>query len=248
MFTKRTALFTSFVITILILSLLGCSDVNKQSIHHADQNPTQATDPPKTEHQPPVQQHKDNDSHKQPSNEDVEVQHNPLPEQEQDESDQDGLDAPDTSDESRQDANQAQQGDVKQPDVAVYNPARPMLMGLAIGQPKDLIVEKYGIPLEQYIMEDPSDPITVYEYDGFLIGYNKLKLIQFIDVSAREVDPGLNGVRLQDSLENAVKALGNPDTRTPYVLNYYSSDAILKFDIDPLTNTITSIKLFSSNG
>lgn len=248
MFTIRTAIYTSIVMTLLILSLLGCSSQNKQPIEHSHQDHIQQSEQNNNQqanvHKPPVNDHPiDKDSHKQPSNEDVEAQHNPSPDQ-QDEQGQSNQSDNDSTSNQQQTPGEAP---VKQPEAPVYNPTQPMLMGLMIGQSKALITEIYGTPLEEYVMEDPSDPITVYAYDGFIVGYNKLKLIEFIDVNAREVDSGLNGLRLYDSLEDAVKALGNPDTRTPYVLNYYSKDAVLKLDLDPLTNVITSIKLFGNN-
>lgn len=253
MIHKRTAIVILICCSVLIFSLLGCSSQRKQPTDLLQHEHTQPLDHNSDQHaaghKPPVNhQQEGSDSHKPATQEDVEAQHNPSPEEsgEQGQSHQNddpSSDAPHDN-ESSDDANSSQQGDA---DDIAYNPAQPMLLGLTIGQPKALITEKFGSPLEQFVMEDPSDPITVYEYDGFLVGYNKLNLIQFIDINAREIDSGLNGLRLNDSLEDAIRALGNPDSRTPYVLNYYSKEAVLKLDLNPLTNTITSIKLFGSN-
>lgn len=122
-----------------------------------------------------------------------------------------------------------------------------MLMGLTINLSKDVIKAKFGMPDEEYVMDDPNDPITVYEYTGFMIGHNKQNLIAFIDVNSDRVNPGLNGLKLGDSVEIAIQALGTPDTRTDYVMNYKSKETNLKLDIDPITNTINSIKLFGTN-
>jgi hypothetical protein len=139
---------------------------------------------------------------------------------------------------------------ISEPDYGVaipYNPSKPTLMGLTINQSKNEITTKFGIPNEEYVMEDPSDPITVYEYTGFLIGFNKKNLIAFVDVNSSEVNPGLNGLKLGNSIDAAIQALGIPDTRTEYVMNYKSEDVNLKLDIDPNNNTINSIKLFGIN-
>lgn len=133
-----------------------------------------------------------------------------------------------------------QNEDVKVP----YNKNNPTLMGLSIHQSKDEIKLRYGEPLLTYIMDDPLDPITVYEYPGFLVGYNHLNLIAFVDVTASNLDPGLNGLKLGDSMNKAIEALGEPDQRTEFVMNYRSHTAMLKLDINPATNTISSIKLF----
>lgn len=132
------------------------------------------------------------------------------------------------------------------PELTPYKPGSPALLGLTIGQNKERIRDLYGNPREQYVMEDPLDPITVYEYDGFTIGYNQHHSIAFIDIYAPTVVTGLNGLRIGDTVDSTVRTLGEPDTRTMYVLNYVSADATLKFDLDPQAQTVTSIKLFSN--
>jgi len=131
--------------------------------------------------------------------------------------------------------------------ISPYNPNKPTLMGVSINQSKDIIKEKFGLPQGEYVMEDPRDPITVYEYSGFQIGFNNQLQIIFVDVHSSSVNPGLNGLRMGDTVDGAIKALGNPNTRSDYVLNYKSSEVNLKLDIDPNTDTISSIKLFGVN-
>jgi hypothetical protein len=128
-----------------------------------------------------------------------------------------------------------------------FSDKQPKIMGLAIGEQQEKAVKQYGQPLKSYIMEDPTDPISVYQYKGFSVGFNTANEIQFIDVNSREVNPDLNGLRLGDTAAKALEALGKPDKNTSYVISYYTKTAILKLDIDPKTKTIQSIKLFAVN-
>jgi hypothetical protein len=121
---------------------------------------------------------------------------------------------------------------------------QPKIMGLAIGDLQEKAITQYGKPIESYIMEDPAEPISVYQYEGFSIGFNTANEIQFIDVSSAKVNPGLNGLRLGQTSAQALAILGKPDKNTSTVISYNTSTAILKLDIDPKTKTIQSIKLF----
>jgi hypothetical protein len=124
---------------------------------------------------------------------------------------------------------------------------QPKIMGLAIGELQKKAVALYGKPIESYIMEDPTEPISVYQYEGFSIGFNTANEIQFIDVSSAKVNPELNGLRLGQTSTQALAILGKPDKNTSYVISYTTKTAILKLDIDPKTKTIQSIKLFGVN-
>ncbi|QGQ97396.1 DUF4309 domain-containing protein [Paenibacillus psychroresistens] len=128
--------------------------------------------------------------------------------------------------------------------LPVFSSKQPQIMGLAIGEAQEKAIVQYGKPLETYIMEDPAEPITVYQYDGFSIGFNTTNGIQFVDVSSTKVNPGLSGLRLGQTSAQALELLGKPDKNTSYVISYNTKTAILKLDIDPKTKTIQSIKLF----
>jgi outer membrane murein-binding lipoprotein Lpp len=128
-----------------------------------------------------------------------------------------------------------------------FNTKQPKIMGLAIGELQEKVITLYGKPLESYIMDDPTEPVTVYTYDGFSIGFNAAKEILFIDVSSAKVNPDLNGLRLGQTSTQALEALGKPDKNTSYVISYNTKTAILKLDIDPKTKSIQSIKLFGVN-
>lgn len=130
--------------------------------------------------------------------------------------------------------------EIKEP----YTQEKPTLLGLALKTKADDIVGQFGKPADQFLMEE-EEPITVYDYTDFLVGFNSAKELQFIDVRSKDVDPGLNGLKLGDKVADAVKALGQPDTNTSYVIAYESEGALLKLDVDPKTQVINSIKLFA---
>jgi hypothetical protein len=131
--------------------------------------------------------------------------------------------------------------------IPVYSPKQPKVMGLAINELQQNVVSKYGEPKESYVMDDPTEPITVYQYEGFSVGFNSANKIQFVDVSSDKVNPGLNGLQLGQTTNQALDILGKPDTNSSYVLSYNTTTAVLKLDIDPKTKTIQSIKLFGVN-
>lgn len=126
-----------------------------------------------------------------------------------------------------------------------YDTNRPTLMGLSIRETLNVVVQKFGKPASQYTMQDEVDPISVYEYPGFTIGFSKNNLIRFIDVSSSDINPGLNGLRIGQKADDALKAIGKPNSNTDFVLNYVSGGNILKLDIDPKSKVIHSIKLFA---
>ncbi len=125
-----------------------------------------------------------------------------------------------------------------------YTVEKPLLMGVAIGDSQDSVVKLHGTPKNQYLMDDAEDPINVYEYDGFHIGLNPKKQVEFVEVASSEEDPGLNSLRLGQTTAEAAKALGKPDSSTDYVMTYKTKTTVLKLDIDTKSKTIQSIKLF----
>jgi hypothetical protein len=125
-----------------------------------------------------------------------------------------------------------------------YTAEKPLLMGVAIGDTKDRTVTLHGSPTGSYTMEDGDDPITVSEYEGFYVGYNKKQLVEFVEIADASVDPGLNGLQLGQSTSVALNALGKPDASTDYVLTYKTKGTVLKLDVDPKTKSVQSIKMF----
>lgn len=126
-----------------------------------------------------------------------------------------------------------------------YSSTKPSLMGLKINDTKETVIKYYGQPKDQYVMDDENDPVLVYEYTGFSVGFNKRDRLLFVDITSETVNPGLNGLRLGGNMKDALEALGKPDLNTDFVLTYKSAGAVLKLDIDPKTEVINSIKLFS---
>jgi hypothetical protein len=131
--------------------------------------------------------------------------------------------------------------------LPAFNSKQPKLMGLAIQETKEQVIAKYGTPEDSFIMDDPTEPISVYQYEGFTVGFTPNKQVQFVDVNSAAINPGLNGLRLGQTTDDAIHALGKPDNNSVYVLSYKTKKEILKLDIDPKTKTIQSIKLFGAN-
>jgi len=129
-------------------------------------------------------------------------------------------------------------------DVAgTFDPLRPTLMGVALGVGADVVTQRFGQPTEKYMLPDESEEAAVFSYPGFAFGIREGKVL-FVEVSTRSVSPGLNGLRLGDSREDAVQKLGAPSADSEYVMSYISDGAVLKFDLDPETDRIHSMKLF----
>jgi hypothetical protein len=128
-----------------------------------------------------------------------------------------------------------------------YSSRHPALMALSVSEQADKVVERHGSPQSQYVMDDAKDPITVYEYNGFNVGFGADRLLRFVEVKSAVPDPGLGGLRLGQKAEDAVKALGKPDISTDYVLAYQTQNTVLKLDVDPKTKIIQSIKLFAQS-
>jgi len=128
-----------------------------------------------------------------------------------------------------------------------YKQEKPTLMGLTLGTSQDAVLKRFGKAKTQFVMdEDDSDnAITVYEYADFSIGFRSEGALEFVDVSSADIDPGLGGLRLGQTTDDAIAVLGKPDARTDYVLSYKAQSTVLKLDIDPKTDTIQSIKLFA---
>lgn len=126
-----------------------------------------------------------------------------------------------------------------------YTAQKPLLMGVALLEAKDKVEALHGKPKDQFVMDDEGGSLTVFDYDGFAIGFNTKNQVEFVDVTSADIDPGLNGLKLGQTPDEAVHALGKADTVTDYVLSFKTKTSILKLDVDPKTKTIQSIKLFA---
>jgi hypothetical protein len=126
-----------------------------------------------------------------------------------------------------------------------YQQEKPTLMGLKLGTPKAAVLERFGKVKKQFTMEE--DNIDVYDFTDFSVGFNSKGTLEFVDVHSVDIDPGLHGLRLGQSVQDAINILGKPDVNSTYVLSYKSQGTLLKIDIDPHDNTIQSIKLFANS-
>lgn len=129
--------------------------------------------------------------------------------------------------------------------IKAYSAQNPVLAGLSLGDSDNDVIQLHGNPVNRYVMDDGETPISVYDYQGFSVGFNGKQRLEFVDVTSPDAEPGLNGLRLGQHEDDAVHALGKPDTNTGYVLSYQTKSTVLKLDVDPKTKTILSIKLFA---
>ncbi len=126
-----------------------------------------------------------------------------------------------------------------------YDPNKPTLLGLSTSSTLRHVQETFGESYETYRMTDVNPPVTVHQYHGFSIGFNPGGNVVFVEVQSADINPGLGGLRLKQSTEDAVKALGKPNTNTRFVMTYRAGGVILRLDLDPKTDQIQSIKLFA---
>lgn len=130
-------------------------------------------------------------------------------------------------------------------DPKPFNKAHPDLLGISIGETHDTVISRFGTPASAYTMDDPVQPLSVLRYAHFAIGLDAVGKVEFIDVFSPHIDPGLNGIRIGTFADDAVEALGEPTVHTEFVMSYTFEQVVLKFDLDPATRQITSIKLFA---
>ena len=123
----------------------------------------------------------------------------------------------------------------------------PMLRGISIGDSEAAVGKLYGKHIDSYKLEDEAEAIQVLEYEGFAVGINTNKKVQYIEVYSKTVPAGLSGLRIGDDPETALRALGKPEKQTAYLLTYAAEGALLKLDLDPVKHAIVSIKLLALN-
>jgi len=134
----------------------------------------------------------------------------------------------------------------KKEEKAAFDPSNPSLLGLHVNDSIQKLLDRFDEPAKEYTLDDEDDPMTVYDYETFTVGFTKSQKLEFVTIQSDKVDPGLNGIRLGSTAAEVTKALGEPDTNTTYVISYKSKNAILKIDVDPKTEKIQSIKLFAN--
>ncbi len=93
-------------------------------------------------------------------------------------------------------------------------------------------------------MEEQKETSYVSEYKGFWVGFDTKNKVKFVEIFDSEVKTDLNGLKIGQPGEDAIKALGKPSNHNTYTLGYKADGAFLKLDLDPQNNEVTSIKLF----
>lgn len=126
-----------------------------------------------------------------------------------------------------------------------FDRAHPQLKGIVLASNNDAVKELWGEPEEHYVMDD-TDPIDVYQYEGFSYGCKQDGKIIFVEVSGEDTSTGIQGLTIGDSEATASKVLGRPDHDTDYVWSYELKNCLLRLDLDPTTNKIQAVKLFSN--
>lgn len=128
---------------------------------------------------------------------------------------------------------------------AAWSAQHASLMGISVGTFQASVTARNGSPEEEYMMGlDGEEKLLVWVYHGFSIGFKANQTVEFVEVSSREVDPELGGLRIGDTSQDVITLLGEPDSNTEFVMTYVTDQSILKLDMDPETKQIQSIKLF----
>jgi hypothetical protein len=131
--------------------------------------------------------------------------------------------------------------------IQPYTVNKPALKGISINDNIAVVTQLAGKPIDEYYMDDEMDPIQIHEYKGYIVGFNKLGKVQFVEITSKDIETGLNGFRLGSNVKDAQKALGKPDMSSKYALSYKNDGTILKLDVDPVTQNCLSIKLFAES-
>jgi hypothetical protein len=125
-----------------------------------------------------------------------------------------------------------------QQDGTKWNKSVPALHGIAIGDGVSAVTTLLGKELDSYLLEEESSQIHVYEYEGVSVGFSGKGAVHFVEVFGLDAATGLNGLKIGDKPEQAIKKLGQPEVQSEYHL---------KLDIDPGRNEIVSMKLIAAS-
>ncbi len=145
------------------------------------------------------------------------------------------------------DPSDAKQSSPDEPDAANAAPFKGdvfSLFGMSIGDDKSLFLSSHGSPLNEYFTDGHSEPLLVMEFSEFIAGFDSDGRAEFINVITENSDVGLGNVTIGSDVNDVAQTLGAADSFSTYVMTYSKNGAILKFDIDPELQTVSSIKLF----
>ena len=87
----------------------------------------------------------------------------------------------------------------------------------------DRVQDRFETPASESFMNDGNEHLRIYEYPGFIFGFDKMDKIVFIEVNSSEVNPGLNDLHIGQTVEDARTALGTPKSLNEYVMIYASN-------------------------
>ncbi|MFW5437443.1 DNA uptake lipoprotein [Paenibacillus apiarius] len=127
-----------------------------------------------------------------------------------------------------------------------FDRKQPKLKGISLKSTDKDIRTLWGDPDNHFVM-DETEPIDVFEYDGFSFGCHQSGQVVFIEVSGDGLSTGIKGLKIGDDEAQAKRTLGTPDHDTNYVWSYEIKNDLLRLDLDPKTNKIQSVKLFPNN-
>jgi hypothetical protein len=149
-----------------------------------------------------------------------------------------------TSDSGTLEATGAVKPKPKQPETK-WDRTKPMLASISLKLKQADVQKKLGTPTDSYTQDSEGGPIEIFEYKGLTIGFGSEEQgVLFIEAYTEDIVTGLNGLKVGDTEEAAVKALGKPDSQSSYLLTYKTASSLLKLDLDPDSHEILSIKLF----
>jgi hypothetical protein len=141
-------------------------------------------------------------------------------------------------------SNQTVGGDGNHSDKSHLDANRFSLFHLQLGMSIDMFNQKAGNSTSEFFTEGESEPLLVLEYPDFNAGFDTMEKAEFITVTSNGIDVGLGGIAIGSSVEDVLTILGQPESLGTYVIIYQKAGETLKFDIDPTSQTVISIKLF----
>ncbi|MFC5405738.1 hypothetical protein [Cohnella soli] len=128
---------------------------------------------------------------------------------------------------------------------AAFNFKSPSLANIKLGDTDDVIIKKYGLPVESYPLPGDEGTIDIWEYDGLSIGLDETSAVVYIEVNADKAKTGILGLKLGMEGSDAAKLLGIPVDGMSNVLTAKVTGGWVKLDLDPDTRAVLTIRLLS---
>ncbi len=90
-----------------------------------------------------------------------------------------------------------------------------------------------------------DETVTIWEYDGFSIGFSDKNKVVYVEINSADVDTGFAALQYGMEGSRAAQLLGIPTKEQTNVLTLEVSGGWLKLDLDPDTQQVLSMKLLS---